>query len=249
MNCDDVRARLAEYWSGEIDDTEFVAHLDGCETCRREAELLGEIWANLGLLPAEQPGREMRARFYETLEAYRQGMAAGRWRWWPKHPALQFAASMALLILGLGTGYAVRGPGARDTGEVDSMRQLVALSLLRQSSPVERLKGVDWSYRVPQSDTEVLAALLYTINHDENVNVRLAAVDALHYFADSPVARKGLLQAIPKQTSPLVEIALIDLTADLQDAQSRPALESLAQSADTSPEVKQRVQWALEKLK
>ncbi|HLJ14183.1 MAG TPA: zf-HC2 domain-containing protein [Bryobacteraceae bacterium] len=288
MNCDDVRVRLPEYWGHALDEAirlEFAAHLDSCEACRQEAESLGAIWTNLGLIPAETPAREMRSRFYEALEAYRQGLAAAEEsrrhpvkeffeRYWPKRPAMQFAVSMACLAIGLGVGYAVHNnglpgtnaafsgsPGEESTrhngsareisqlrGEIDNMRQLVALSLLQQSSPSERMKGVNWSYRVPQSDTEVLAALLYTINHDENVNVRLAAVDALHYFAESPVARKGLLQAIPKQTEPLVQIALIDLSVDLRDSQSVPVLQAMAQKSGINPEVKQRVQWALEKL-
>ena len=56
------------------------------------------------------------------------------------------------------------------------MRQLVTLSLLQQQSAGDRLQGVNWSYRVEQPDTAVLAALLTTVNHDPNVNVRLAAV-------------------------------------------------------------------------
>jgi hypothetical protein len=272
MNCEDLRTRLPEYWSHELDEParrECTAHLDGCDPCRQEAESLAAIWESLGLIPAEAPGREMRARFYESLEAYRLGMEAAEQsrrrpfreffeRVWPKRPVPQFAVSLATLALGLGIGYSLHKGGepeantgqlARLHGEVDSMRQLVALSLLQQSSPSERMKGVNWSYRVPQSDTEVLAALLYTVNHDENVNVRLAAVDALHYFSDSPVARKGLLQAIPKQTSPLVQIALIDLTVDVHDRQSAPVLEALARDPATNNQVKERVQWALERLK
>lgn len=273
MNCDELRTRLPEYWSGELDQAarrECAAHLDGCDACRLEAEGLEVIWRNLGLIPAEAPGRELRARFYESLEAYRLGLAAAEQsrrnpvrellaRIWPKRPAWQVAVSLATLVIGLGMGYALHSGGGRPStdaaqlarlhGEMDNMRQLVALSLLQQPSPSERMKGVNWSNRVPQSDTEVLSALLYTVNHDDNVNVRLAAVDALHYFAESPVARKGLLQAIPKQTSPLVQIALIDLTVDVRDRQSATVLEALAADPATNIQVKQRVQWALERLK
>jgi HEAT repeat protein len=128
------------------------------------------------------------------------------------------------------------------------MRQLVALSLLQQQNASERLKGVTWSYRVDQSDTEVLSALLYTVNHDQNVNVRLAAVDALHAFADSPVVRKGLLQAIRKQESPMVQVALIDALADLRDVHAVSALQTMARDPEANPAVRERAKWALGKL-
>ncbi len=71
------------------------------------------------------------------------------------------------------------------------MRQLVALSLLQQQNASDRLRGVNYAYRVEQSDPQVLSALLTTLDHDSNVNVRLAAVDAVRNFTDSPVGRKG----------------------------------------------------------
>ena len=94
----------------------------------------------------------------------------------------------------------------------------------------------------------MLAALLYTVNHDPNVNVRLAAVDALRTYADSPVARKGMLQAIGKQDSPMVQIALIDQLADLRDPNAVPALKGLLGDAAANADVRQRAQWALGRI-
>ncbi len=128
------------------------------------------------------------------------------------------------------------------------MRQMVALSLLQQQGASDRLKGVNYAIRFEQPDTEVLAALLYTVNHDPNINVRLAAVDALRSYADSPVARRGLLQAINKQDSPMVQIALIDQLADLRDHAAVPTLQVLAKNQDVNPEVRQRATWALGRI-
>ena len=66
------------------------------------------------------------------------------------------------------------------------MRQLVALSLMQQQSASERLRGVSWAYQRGTIRREVLAALVSAVNHDTNVNVRLAAVDAL-----APVFRES----------------------------------------------------------
>jgi hypothetical protein len=70
---------------------------------------------------------------------------------------------------------------------------------------------------VDQSDTQVLAALLHAVNHDPNVNVRLAAVDALRKFAGNPVVKGSLDQSLVKQDSPMVQLALIDFIVDTRD--------------------------------
>jgi len=128
------------------------------------------------------------------------------------------------------------------------MRQLVALSLLQQQSASERLRGVSYAYRVEPSDSEVLSALLNTVNRDSNVNVRLAAVDALHPFASSAATRSAIVQALPKQTSPLVQVALIDLLVDLKERQAEPELRQLIQNSAADTGVRERAQWALERL-
>jgi HEAT repeat protein len=128
------------------------------------------------------------------------------------------------------------------------MRQMVALSLMQQQSAGERLRGVSWAYRVESSDTEVLSALLSTVNNDQSVNVRMAAVEALHAFGASPVTRTAIVQSIPKQTSPLVQIALIDLLIDLKVTDATPALKQLSLDQTVDASVRERAKAALGKL-
>jgi uncharacterized membrane protein len=132
--------------------------------------------------------------------------------------------------------------------EMSGMRQLVTLSLLQQQSASERLRGVTWAYQSETSDMEVLSALLRTINTDPNVNVRLAAIDAVRNFASSPVARRGLVQALPKQTSPLAQIALVDALVDLRQSDARPEIETLLGGTDLDPTVRERLRQAVDRL-
>ena len=41
-------------------------------------------------------------------------------------------------------------------GQVESLRQLVALSMLQEQSPSARLRGVTYSYQIAQPDPQVL---------------------------------------------------------------------------------------------
>jgi len=128
------------------------------------------------------------------------------------------------------------------------MKQLVTLSLLQQQSASDRLRGVEWSYRLAPPDEQVLSALLRALDSDPNVNVRLAAVDALHQFGADSAVRKGLLRSLEVQRSPLVQFELINLMVDLKEKGSVPVLKELSQRQDLDPTVRERAEWGLQKL-
>jgi len=242
---------------GETEGEEFAAHIASCEECRNEVARICGLWQSLDLLPMEEPSSKLRDRFYEMLGAYRHGLAsnpsrANSGKWW-RMPAWQLAAAAALVAVGMGIGYGVRGDKSRPElaqlrEEVTSMRQMVALSLLQQQSASERLRGVSWAYQAEPSDREVLGALVTAVNHDANVNVRLAAVDALRRFAASPETRRAVVDALPTQTTPLVQVALIDLLVDFKDRNAADALTKLAANREVNDGVRQQARWALEKL-
>jgi len=241
MNCEDLKRNFVEYWRGTLNASElesFETHLASCPQCREEAEALKHVWSTLGEMPEAEPGLGMRTRFYASLrETERREMERQHRFWWMRNPAFQAGFAVAILVA-----------GTQLQAEVNSMKQLVTLSLLQQQNASDRLQGVNWSYRVEQSDSEVLAALLTTVNHDPNVNVRLAAVDALHNFADSPVGRRGLIQSLNKQGSPMVEIAILDQLVEMKEKDAKPAIAKLMSASDVNPEVKQHAVWALGKL-
>lgn len=253
MNCDEARTQFVDYWRGTLEDSraEFDAHLASCERCRAEAEELRDIWSTLGTLPEEDPSLRLRARFYDSLRQWRQRESRPAF-WWLRHPAFQTAAAMLILAAGIGTGYMLRSREISEVsqlrGEVDNMRQLVALSLLQQQGASDRLRGVSYAYRVEPDDSQVLSALLTTVDHDSNVDVRLAAVDAMKKFTNNPVGRNGLARALAKQDSPLVQIAILDEIVEVHDRSAAPAIQALVSSTDVNPEVKQHAQWALRQL-
>jgi HEAT repeat protein len=260
MNCEQAKTQmLGGTMPGENQGEEFAAHLASCEACRSESSRIGALWQSLDLLPVEEPSGKLRERFYEMLGAYRQGQASVAMpvkHAWPKM-VWQVAAAAALLVVGLGVGYGVREDRSRPElvqlrEEVASMRQLVALSLMQQQSASDRLRGVSWSYQVEPSDEEVMNALVTTVNHDPSVNVRLAAVDALRPFTGSPathvMARNAVIQALPKQTTPIVQVALIDFLAELKERNAAPELRRLVSDPDIDSGVRKRAEWALERM-
>ncbi len=261
MTCDQVKEHIADYLAGALSRTEaeeLDEHFAQCAACKQETEALSQTWEMLGLLEQEQPSAQMRPRFYQSLEAYRQGLESAapvpvrrRFFDWS---AGGLAWSAALLVVGIGAGLWLGGrerahadlAGLQD--EVHHMRQLVTLSLLEQQSASERLRGVDYSNRVDQSDTQVLAALLHAVNHDPSVNVRLAAVDALRKFAGNPSVKGALDQSLVKQESPLVQLALIDFLVDTRDKSAVPSFAALERSPTADKNVKEKAVWGLSQL-
>lgn len=261
MNCDRAKETMVDSLAGRLAATgsrpdgtqwDFEHHLDECGQCREEFATMTRTWRAMSEWPEQEPGPNVRARFYQMLEAYDEGrrdaqaVKRSAWSFWPKLPAVQFAAAAAMLVVGLGVGLwmSSRNGASQEVAglksEVQNMRQLVALSLLQQQSASDRLRGVTYSYRVESSDTEVLSALLRTMKTDSNVNVRLATVDALRQFGDSPVARRGIAQSLGRQDSPLVQVALLGLIGDLHDKGAVPEVRALAARTDTDPTVRER---------
>ena len=155
MTCDEAKACFADNWCGMLraaDSDELKRHLENCGTCRQEAKGLETLWRKLDSLPSAEPHAEMRDRFYAALGAYGEGFSAGSSRGRQKisFAWLPMGVAAAALLIGLGLGYAISSQkGGREgseiaqlRGEVNGMRELVALSLLRQQSASERLRGV-----------------------------------------------------------------------------------------------------------
>ena len=271
MNCERMREQIPECLAGQLDAASrerLIEHLEMCAACRADLAELNVVWRGLEAMPQPEPGRSMRSRFMETLEAYQEGYqeaqrresysgARGRWQgWWPSRPVWQAAFAALLVIGGISLGRYLGGPRAELNpeiaalkGQVDSLRQLVALSLLQEQSPSARMRGVTYSYQMSQPDSQVEQALLYAVNHDSNVNVRLSAVDALAKFAGNPEIRRALVDSLTVQDSPLVEIYLIDLLAQLNDTDALPALHKLAADPQADEAVRQRAAAAVEKMK
>jgi hypothetical protein len=266
MTSEEIRILIPQYLSGQLTATEkeaFEEQLRQNADLRIETEELRALWDELGSLPQEEPSAAVRARFYQKLNdikaGRRQPVNAGFAWWKPGLAGLvrQGAIATILFSLGLFVGRENRPTGTpapaddevKKLGtEVQSLRQTVALSLLDRQSATSRLEGISWSSRVDRPDQDLVSALETVLNQDPNINVRLSALDALGKFTDDARVRKALVAAIPKQDSPLVQIALIDALVHLRDSSAKPELRKLTRDSEINSVVRQRAEWGLQKL-
>lgn len=270
MNCQQFRAHIPDYLMGALDPAEqerIQKHTAACAACREELESLSAVWTKLGVIPEELPGEGLRTRFYSMLEAYKEGMEhaprnlgwksllSGWWqKFWPRRPAMQFGFMLLLTAAALTAGYILRGEAAHRAEiaslrrEVNGTRQMLAVSLLEQPAASKRLYGVNLSTRTDSPNAETLKALLFALENDPSVNIRLAAVDALYLFRSDPVVREGVLNALDRQESPLVQIALIDLIVSLREERAAAALKHFIRSKNLIPDVRLKAEEGMQRI-
>lgn len=272
MSCEQIAELLPDYLQESLNPEQrklVEGHLQTCSQCREEITL----WQKLALLPEEQPGPELRSRFRAMLDTFQEGLQerqqvtkekSGLFSslfsgGWMRMPAAGLAWAILLLVVGFVAGRSVSPSNppqdlqlAKMQSELTDMRRLVTISLLQQQSASERLQAIAqataWSMSEQHADPKVLAALMHTLGSDNSVDVRLAAVDALGRYHNQPEVRKGLVDALQVQQSPLVQVALIDLMVDLKDSSVVDQLKKFEKDPNVNPTVRQRAEWGIRQL-
>jgi len=264
MGCEEIRANLADHLAGTLSPAvadDVAAHLRTCSACAAEAAAFGDTWQALGTLETERPDSPaMRARFDAMLAGYQEGVTPadtrGRVLSWPRpmHYAAWAAAVAALLILGVAIGRQTAPPAGIDPQiaslreELRDMREMVTLSLLQQQSASERLRGVSYADSIDRPGDELTRVLLDALMHDPNDNVRLRTVEALKRLADLEAVRRGAAEALSRQTSPLVQIELIDFVVETNSREAADALRRLATDPMAHEQVRARAEQGLARL-
>ncbi len=273
MNCESTKAQLADYLSGQLPEPEhraLAAHLEGCAGCREELQAVQRVWRTLGKVTSPEPGPNLRPEFYAMLADFKGTLTPesryspkGLWRWLRarqlRQPALRLAYSLALLTVGIVGGYwlnnrprtapADQQQLAALATEVSEMRQMMLLTLIDNPSATERLRAVSYTKELDgAANAQVVEALLSTLNHDDNVNVRLATLEALAPLARDPTVRLGLVRSLAQQESPLVQSALADAMVQLQERTSVPRLRALLKQTNLDSTVKSKIEASIQTL-
>ncbi|WP_210489663.1 HEAT repeat domain-containing protein [Rufibacter aurantiacus] len=126
---------------------------------------------------------------------------------------------------------------------------LTARTSAVSSSASDRLQlvtqGLKTEGLTEQESKKIIKLLVKTMNHDGNLNVRLAACEALYQFKDHKEVRKAFIHALGTQTEPLMQLTLIEMVVKLKEATAVPQLERLMHKEDLLPIVKYKAQEGL----
>jgi len=270
MNCTQAQDRFADLLDGrlaEADTADVRAHLASCPDCQREYSSLAQTLGALDALPAAKPGPALRKNFYAMLEEEKNSAASiaaaverrrhahrvSIWRWIlipVGSGALAIAAFMA------GTRYAPATPAptvdVATKQEIADLRkqvaQLASDTLNYQRSTTDRLKGVLATTDQKSPTQQVINNLIAALALDPSTNVRLSAVEALYPHADQPGVRSGVLASLPREQSPLVQVAMIDFLVAAKDREAMPELERMSRNPALDAAVREAAKNGLAQL-
>ena len=257
MEAEKIQHLLFKYNTGEAVPGEIKEIENLIEQGRiqlEDIEGFGKMSDQIVAMKTPEPSPLLDEKFRQMMK---QERGISKWSGWKNFfspgdfmPRLAFA-SMALL-LGLAVGYILRSPGKKDEQivqlgkEIGDLKEMMMLSLLEKESATDRLRAVNLTQEMDQASKKVTTALLQTLNNDENVNVRLAALDALRPYSKDSQVREALVRSISLQKSPLVQVALAELMAELQEKDAIDEFKKILEDRETPSDIKKKIQESIQ---
>jgi hypothetical protein len=169
---------------------------------------------------------------------------------WVIRTVLAAAAMFTGLIIGVvvSSGSSPKQDVVQLRSEMVSLKETVMLTLLEKETVTDRLKAVSYSYELENGSQTVIEALLTTLNEDNNINVRLAAVEALQRYGTESWVRVQLVKSITTQESPLVQVALAECMVALKEKSSIKEFQKLINNEETPEAVKSKLKGCIQQI-
>ncbi|MEK6780350.1 MAG: HEAT repeat domain-containing protein [Bacteroidota bacterium] len=259
METKQIEELIAKYNEGLADPSEvklieqLIENGEVELTQLRELNLLDE---QLFRMEGPSPSLKLDDHFYAALTEEKRKQRKGSFSftlpdWNVFLPRLAFAS--LVLVAGFIGGYLFTKPSQNSevhelTQQVSDLREMMVFSLLEKESATDRLKAVGLTSEMSQVSQKVTDALFKTMNRDENANVRLAALEALKPYAKQSTVREELVKSIAKQDSPLVQVALAEFMAAIQEKKSVKELQKLLLNENTPKEVRSKINESIKVL-
>jgi hypothetical protein len=255
MEADKIRQLLYTYNSGDAsaDDLKAIeALIEQGKIQLEDLEGLASLESQIVKLEVPQVPSSLDMKFHAMLRQ-EKGAHEGSWKslftWQQFVP--RFALAAVTLLIGLAVGYLFNSPAQKDEqivilrNEIGDLKEMMMLSLLEKESATDRLRAVSLTQDMSQASNKVTEALLQTLNNDENVNVRLAALDALRPYSKNDKVREALIRSISLQKSPLVQIALAELMVALQEKGAVNELKKILEDKETPSDIRKKIQESI----
>ncbi|MEP1034095.1 HEAT repeat domain-containing protein [Ekhidna sp.] len=230
---------------GEV-NTELESKINSDTNLKKRFDELQEIMQAIDTSTDLEVPMNISIGFQQALINEKIKSSSGQWSW------MQIAAAAALLIVGFGMGTFSSSDSSQELAllkdEIQSLREVTLTSRLQRHSASERIMAVNQIEERSTLNEELVATLIATLNSDESPNVRYASLQALEKFIGNVEVRAELVKSLESQVDPLIQISLITILVDAEERSAIAPLRDMIEKEDTSPEVKQQAEVAIQVL-
>lgn len=244
MDCEAIKINLPEYIDRKLDEKtreKVEKHLKSCESCRALHEEMSSFLSFMDSFPALEVPEGMKEEFAERLadldiQEKKKVRVIPMW-----------TKIAAMLVLAFGTywlGYKTgehKGEIVQNqlASEVSAQKQQVLLASLRDYTGPQKIEAVYTISTTENVSSDLIDALVYTMNSDKNTNVRLAAITALSGMMEKNNRIKPeLIKSLSIQENPLLQISLIQVLTEKGVKEAKPQIESITNNEKTDESVK-----------
>ena len=269
MDKADLHTKLIDYIDGKLEEAEkamLEQKIKDDQAVAMEYNQLQELLGVIESRTTRQPDKSLETEFLSMLEdeiigletaledvkKTNRGEKAKVFGLKPTLP-LGIAAAVALVLIGGLIGIFLIKSGQDEQisllkKELDTTRAMIINSLQNQSSPSRRITGINASFELNQADDEIVSVLIYTMNNDSNINVRLAAIEALYRFSSEEKIRNALVNTLATQKEPVIQLTLINMLVKLREDRAIQPMQKLIEDKETLESVKDEAWLGLYKL-
>jgi hypothetical protein len=267
MKCEDVEAVMIDYLDESLEKdhrNEVEKHLETCERCLDVMKDFQQILHTVDSTEMEQPDENLRINFYHMLHGEMNNQAVQNQKqltvplFVRKSSAwMKIAAAITMLLAGTFIGLTINSVLNRQKdneqvaslkSEMQSMKELMMLSMLKQESPSQRIQAVNYTDDIQAPDTKVLNALTETLNNDKNINVRMAAAYSLSKYADRQSVRDSMVASLSRQTEPIIQVVLMNILVEKRESGAIKPIQKIMSDEKAMKEVKDVAQKGLKIL-
>lgn len=248
---------LPEYLDGTLSSVEKQAvktHIQDCASCQTGYEETKQIFQAFEIEKSLQLSAVVRNNFFAQIETEKVKSGAeislntNSKNYWSL--ALKVAAGIALLFGAFQLGnyqkqIKIDQKIALIEAEQNEFKQMAMLSLMENQSASKRILGVNYIDEINKPDDAIVLALTERMLHDENINVRLTAVEALGRFSSSKSVKDAFITALGTEEDPAIQITIIHILVKIQEKEVVNPMRKLLKKEETQPFVKQEIESLL----
>ena len=247
MNCDNINTLFLDYLDNNLNPIEkekVKSHLVQCPDCSAKLEQFKKL-NKFFITPNEvQTSQTLKDEFTILLENEKSKITGSSTRLKMIKSSLKIAASILIFIAGSVFGIIIQNNNLSTSkisnleNELNNLKQQVIFETLKNQTASEKIQAINYTTYNENIENRLADILIETLNADNNINVRLAALDALSQFSKEPFIRNNLINSLLIQDNPYLQVGLIKVLVDFNLQEANEAIHIFLNQNDLKQEVK-----------